>query len=65
MIIWLGLVAAGIAAYLGLVFLFPGELSGMDQANALKALGLLALASSGLVYARGLRLGEVARNIAI
>jgi aspartyl protease family protein len=65
LIIWLGLVGAGIAAYLALVLLFPGQLSGMDQTSALQALGLLALVASGLVYARGIRFGEAVRNIAI
>jgi aspartyl protease family protein len=59
------LVAAGLAAYAALVFLFPGQLSGMDQTNALQALGLMALVSSGLIYSRGVRVGEAARNIAI
>jgi aspartyl protease family protein len=65
MIIWLGLLAACAAAYLGLVFLFPGQISGIDQTNALQALGLLALVSSGLIYSRGLQLGQAARNAAI
>jgi len=47
------------------VILFPGQLSGMDQTNALQALGLLALVSSGVIYARGVKLGEAARNAAI
>jgi aspartyl protease family protein len=37
----------------------------MDQTNALQALGLLALVSSGVVYSRGLKLGVAARNAAI
>jgi aspartyl protease family protein len=61
----MGLVAAGAAAYLALVLLFPGQLSGMDQTNALQALGFMALVSSGVIYARRLRVGEVARNAAI
>jgi aspartyl protease family protein len=65
MIIWLGLLGAGMSAYLGMLFLFPGQLSGMDQTNALQALGLLALVSSGVIYARGVKLGEAARNAAI
>jgi len=65
MIIWFGLLAACAAAYLGLVFLFPGQISGIDQTNALQALGLLALVSSGLIYSRGIQLGQAARNAAI
>jgi aspartyl protease family protein len=45
--------------------LFPGQLSTMDQADAFRLLGLLALVSSGLVFARRIRLGEAARNAAI
>ena len=65
LIIWLGLLGAAISAYFGLVILFPGQLSGMDQTNALQALGLLALVSSGVIYARGVKLGEAARHAAI
>ena len=65
LVIWMGLLAAGIAAYLALTFLFPGQISGMDQTSALQALGLLALVSSGVIYARGVNLGETARNMAI
>jgi aspartyl protease family protein len=65
LIIWLGLLGAAVAAYLGLLFLFPGQIDGIDQTNALQALGVLALVSSGVVYARGIKLGEAARNAAI
>jgi len=65
LLIWLGLLGAAISAYFGLLILFPGQLSGMDQTNALQALGLLALVSSGVIYARGVKLGEAARNAAI
>lgn len=53
------------AAYVALLLLFPGEIDGVDQTNALQALGVLALVSSGIVYARGVKLGEAARNVAI
>jgi aspartyl protease family protein len=65
LIVWLGLLAAGVAAYLALTLLFPGQVDGMDQTNALQALALLALVSSGIVYARGVKIGEAARNAAI
>ncbi len=63
--IWLGIVALGIVLYLGLQLLFPGQLDRNDQAGAIRMLGWLALVSSGLVFARRLRFGEVVRNIAI
>jgi len=65
LLIWLGLILLGVALYVGLQVAFPGQLSGMDQADALQMLGWLALVSSGLIFARRMRLPEVARNIAI
>jgi aspartyl protease family protein len=65
MAIWLGLVCGGVAGYFALSALFPGQLSGMDQLDALRLLGFLALVSSGLVFARRIRFGEAARNAAI
>jgi len=56
---------AGAAAYVALRLLFPGQLTAMDEADALRLLGLLALVSSGLVFARRMRFGEAARNAAI
>jgi aspartyl protease family protein len=65
LILWLALLGAGAAAYVALRLLFPGQLSTMDQADALRLLGVLALVSSGLVFARRIRLGEAARNVAV
>jgi aspartyl protease family protein len=65
LVIWLAIVALGIALYAGLTLLFPGQLDRQDQAGALGLLGWLALVSSGLVFARRMRLGEVVRGIAI
>ncbi len=64
-LIWLALVGLGIALYAGLRLLFPGQLDRTDQAGALQMLGWLALVSSGLIYARRMRFGEVARNIGV
>ncbi len=64
-LIWAGLIGLALALYLGLQVLFPGQLDGTDQAYALQMLGWLALVSSGLVFARRMRFGEVARNIGI
>jgi aspartyl protease family protein len=63
--IWLGLIAIAGATYVGLMLAFPGQISGMDQVTALKALGVLALVSSGLVFARRMPLRAAARNAAI
>ncbi|HVN01850.1 MAG TPA: TIGR02281 family clan AA aspartic protease [Caulobacteraceae bacterium] len=63
--IWLGLVAIAAATYVGLTLAFPGQLNSLDQTSALQALGFLALVSSGLVFARSVRLGVAARNAAI
>jgi aspartyl protease family protein len=65
LILWLALLGAGVAAYVALRLLFPGQLSTMDQADALRLLGLLALVSSGLVFARRVKFGEAARNAAV
>lgn len=65
LVIWLGIVGLGIALYVGLQFLFPGQLARDDQMVALQMLGWLALVSSALVFARRMRFGEVMRNIAI
>jgi len=65
LIIWLGLLAAAAIVYFTLTTLFPGQLGGVDQTDALYALALLALFSSGLVFARRLRPGEAVRNLAI
>lgn len=65
LVIWLGLLTGGVAAFFLLAAFFPGQLSGMDQVDALRLVGLLALVSSGLVFARRIRLGEAARNAAI
>lgn len=65
LILWLALLGAGVAAYVALRLLFPGQLSTMDQGDAVRLLGLLALVSSGLVFARRIKLGEAARNAAV
>lgn len=64
-IIWLALLAAAGLAYWGMTRMFPGQLSDMDQAQALRGLGFLALASSGLVYARRIDVGQSLRHLAI
>lgn len=61
----MGLLAAGGAAYWALSTLFPGQIGSMDKTNALYALALLAVVSSGLVFARRIRFGAAARNFAI
>jgi aspartyl protease family protein len=48
-----------------MTLLFPGQLDRQDQMVALQMLGWLALLASGLVFARRMRFGEVARNVAI
>jgi aspartyl protease family protein len=63
--IWLAIVGLGLGLYVALQLLFPGQLDRTDQAGALQVLGWLALVSSGLVFARRMRFGEVARNIGI
>jgi aspartyl protease family protein len=63
--IWLALIAVTAGAFALLTFLFPGQVTGMDQAGALQTIGLMALVSSGLVFARRASLGTAARDLAI
>jgi aspartyl protease family protein len=64
-LIWLAIIGAGVALYVALQLIFPGQLSTMDQAGALQLLGWLALVSSGVIFARRMRASEVVRNIAV
>jgi aspartyl protease family protein len=63
--IWAGIVGGAIGVFAGLQLLFPGQLSGTDQAYALQMMGWLALVSSGVVFSRRMRLGEVARHLGL
>ena len=63
--IWLALIAATAAAFAILTFFFPGQVAGMDQTAALQTIGLVALGSSGFVFARHASLGTAARDVAI
>ena len=65
--LWIGLIlAVGIGVWL-LSILFPGQISSEDDSHLriIRSIGVLALISSGLLYARRIRFGEVARNIAV
>jgi len=64
-IIWLGLLLAGGVGFWALTQLFPGQLADVDKQQAFYGLGLLALVSSGLVYARGVNVGRTVRYMAI
>ena len=65
LITWLLLIAGAGLGFWALTRIAPGQLTGPDQADALYLLGFLALVSSGLVFARRMPLGAIARNIAI
>jgi aspartyl protease family protein len=61
----LQLFAAGIGIWL-LADYFPGQLSSDgDQVHLVRLLSILALVSSGLLFARRISMGDVVRNIAI
>lgn len=63
--IWLGLLAlVGLAVWL-MARAYPGRVSGMDWADAFRAFTILALVSSGVVYARRVNLGQTLRQIAL
>ena len=65
MIIWLALLAAAVAGFWLLRRLFPGRFSGEEWAEAGYYFGFIALVLSGLVFARRIKLREVARNLII
>jgi aspartyl protease family protein len=66
MLIWLGLlVAVGLGVW-WLSTLFPGQVdSDMDQAYLIRTIGILALVSGAVVFARRINVKETVRNIAI
>jgi aspartyl protease family protein len=65
LLLWLFLVASvGVGIWL-LAGYFPGQLSsGEDRIDLVRLLSILALISSGLLFARRIDFGEVIRNIA-
>jgi aspartyl protease family protein len=62
--LWLALIGAGAGFFALMTLAFPGQLSAMDEAEALRLLGLLALVSSSLVFARRIRVRTAIRNAA-
>jgi len=66
LIVWLVLLFAMGAALWKLAELFPGQISsGLNQAYLVQLVVILALVSGGVIFARNMRFGEVARNLAI
>jgi aspartyl protease family protein len=66
LIIWLGLIALVGLAVWRLSVLFPGQLtSELDRAYVIQAVVLIALLSSGLIFARRVNAKETIRNIAL
>lgn len=66
LIIWLGLIALVGLAVWRLSVLFPGQLtSDFDRAYVIQAVVLIALLSSGLIFARRINAKETIRNIAL
>jgi aspartyl protease family protein len=66
LVLWLGLLAVVGFAVWQLSSLFPGQLnSNLDQAYLIQAIVILALLSSGLIFARRVHVRETVRNIAI
>ncbi len=67
LVLWVGLLlAVGIGIWF-LSVLFPGRLSSHDNSNLdiVRLVAILAFVSSGLIFARQINFGEVARNISI
>src|SRR5678815_920108 len=64
--IWLGLIALIGLAVWRLSVLFPGQVtSDLDQAYVIQAIVLIAVISSGFIFARRVNLKETVRNILI
>ena len=64
--LWIGLVAGVVLPLWNLNQLFPGAIhSNYDEAWIIRLVAVLAFVSSGMVFARQINLGEVARNLAI
>jgi len=67
LVLWVGLlVAVGIGIWL-LSALFPGQISSGEYArlDIVRLVAILAFVSSGLIFARQIKFGEVVRNISI
>ncbi len=67
LVCWIGLLlAVGIGIWF-LNDLFPGQLSSQDDSDLeiVRLVALLALVSSGLIFTRQIKLGEVVRNISV
>ena len=65
-ILWLVLLVTIGAGVWKLAELFPGQLSsGLNQAYLVQLVVILALVSGGIIFARHMRFGELARNLAI
>jgi aspartyl protease family protein len=65
-LVWLALLAAVALVLFYVSREFPGHPhGGMDTAWAIRLFAVLAFVSSGLIFARRIDLGEVARNIAL
>lgn len=65
LVIWLGLLGAAALLLVVLMTVFPGQASQLDLTQAAMLIGWLGLASSGLLYSRRYRAGQVIRNLAI
>ena len=65
LLVWIALMLAVVVGEVELSRLFPGTISDQDKPRLVYYLGWLALLSAGFVFARRMRFGEIARNIAI
>jgi aspartyl protease family protein len=62
-LIWIALLLAGALLLIELSRLFPGAVSSEDEPYLVRTIVLLAFLSSGFVFVRQVRLGELARNL--
>ena len=64
-LLWVALVLAAVVGLIELSRLFPGAISNEDEPYFVRAIVLLAFVSTGIVFARQVKLGELARNLMI
>lgn len=64
-LLWVILVLVAIVALAQLSRLFPGAVSDQDQPYLIRGLVVLTFLSTGIIFARQIKIGELARNVVI
>jgi aspartyl protease family protein len=64
-LVWVAVVLAVILGFAELSHLFPGAISDQDEPYLVRGVILLAFLSTGIVFVRQMKVGELARNLII